>query len=110
MRLSRLAVTTASTLLAVSALTGCAQTPSAPSDSTFPTQTEVNQMLGATATFGQTLVGMTVEAAAKKATDAGYTVRIVEQDGQGFPITADLRYKRIDLHVVGNIVKGINAG
>ena len=48
--------------------------------------------------------GKTLEEATQYAKDGGYTVRIVEQDGQSFILTMDHRMDRINFRVRGGYV------
>jgi len=48
--------------------------------------------------------GKTLEEATQYAKDGGYTVRIVEQDGQSFILTMDYRMDRINFRVKAGYV------
>lgn len=48
--------------------------------------------------------GKTLEEATQYAKDGGYTVRIVEQDGQSFMLTMDVNQSRINFRVKNGYV------
>ena len=70
----------------------------------------VNDQLATTQKFAETLVGMKTADAQKKAEDAGYTFRIVEEDGVPKAVTADLQPKRVNATVEKGVVTAATAG
>jgi hypothetical protein len=54
--------------------------------------------------------GRTLEIATKKAEDDGFTIRIVEKDGQMFMLTMDFRADRINFRIRNNIVTAAYGG
>jgi hypothetical protein len=52
----------------------------------------------------EAVIGMTVEQATTWAADHHYTVRVVEIDGQGQPVTMDYRTDRINLVINNGVV------
>lgn len=60
--------------------------------------------------FGATLVGMNIDEAEKLAASRGFTVRIIERDGEYFMITMDYRTDRIDVKVANDIITEYSVG
>lgn len=60
--------------------------------------------------FADTLVGLPEDDATEAATRAGYTVRVVSRDGEGFAITMDYSPTRIDLDVDEGVVTAARVG
>ncbi|MFN8125728.1 MAG: hypothetical protein U0R64_04380 [Candidatus Nanopelagicales bacterium] len=56
------------------------------------------------------LIDMTEAEATAAAADAGMTVRVVERDGQQFPVTMDYSPTRINLTITGDRVTGATVG
>ncbi len=66
--------------------------------------------LAATTAEGQAYLGMTEAAASARASAQGHPVRVVERDFASLEVHQDLRYDRVDLHVVGGVVVRVTAG
>ncbi len=58
----------------------------------------------------EAVIGMTVDQATTWATDHNYTVRVVEVDGQGQPVTMDYRSDRINLVINNGVVTSAKMG
>jgi hypothetical protein len=56
------------------------------------------------------VVGMSEADAVKAITAAGYTSRVVERDGEKFPVTMDLQPHRINLTVTNSKVTKATVG
>ena len=55
-------------------------------------------------------IGLTINDASKKAESIGYTVRIVEEDGNSFMVTADFKSNRLNLRLSGGKIIGLYTG
>lgn len=55
-------------------------------------------------------VGKTFEDASELAKNCGFTVRVVEKDGNAFIVTADVKTDRINFRLKNNIVIGVQGG
>ena len=76
----------------------------------FAEKDETARALASTAVFGQTLIGQTVEQANINAQQAGYTLRVVSEDGVAKPATTDLVLNRINATVVDGVVTEVTSG
>lgn len=56
------------------------------------------------------LVGLTEDEAAKVASGAGWTVRVVSRDGEDFMVTADWQENRVNISVVDGKVTAVTVG
>lgn len=66
--------------------------------------------LAATTAFGRTLIGQTVEQANINAQQAGYTLRVISEDGVDKPATTDLVLTRVNATVVDGVITEVTAG
>ena len=57
----------------------------------------------------QTLVGTSLDAAEKRAADYACIVRVVERDGEAFPVTLDFSPGRINVVVEGDAVTQVQS-
>ncbi len=55
-------------------------------------------------------VGKSIDEAKKYATDGGFTIRIVEEDGKTFMLTADVKSDRLNFRVRGGYVTDVYGG
>ena len=100
----RTSLAVAGTLLTLAALlaacgNGDDGTPAA-SGTTSSSKTEEPTMTsGGVDQMAASVVGMSEDDAVKAIRDAGYTSRVVERDGEKFPVTMDLQPERINLTV-----------
>jgi heat shock protein HslJ len=81
---------------------------------TYATTTTVGAASGGGASdinaLAGTLVGMSVAEAEKATTDAGFTFRVVSEDGQPKPVTMDYREDRINAEVEDDEVVRVTIG
>lgn len=68
---------------------------------------EIPEQLGG---YAQKLVGYGEENAESCVSEAGFGWRIVERDGEFFPVTMDYRFDRINARIYGRIVTKISIG
>lgn len=67
----------------------------------------ISEQLGG---YAQKLVGYGEENAESCVSEAGFGWRVVERDGEFFPVTMDYRFDRINASVYGGIVTKISIG
>lgn len=60
--------------------------------------------------FGASLINKAVEDANSMANFAGYTIRVVERDGEKLLQTMDLKFNRINVRVKNNIIFDVSFG
>ncbi len=58
----------------------------------------------------QEYVGKTLEEATKYAEEGGFSVRIVEKDGQTYMLTMDLKPSRLNFRVNGGFITDVYGG
>ena len=63
-----------------------------------------------TRTFASTLVGMNINDAQALTAGTGFSLRIVQQDGEYFMVTMDYRTNRIDLVINNDIITEVSVG
>lgn len=56
------------------------------------------------------VIGLDEQAATDTATELGFEVRVVERDGESFPVTADYRVDRVNLVITDGVVTGASVG
>ena len=95
--------------------------PTAPAHEQTPLVTETPQgqtnweqqmkdAIAKTQAFGATLIGMNITDAEQLAQSSGFTLRIVERDGESFAITMDYRTDRVDVKVTNDIITEYSVG
>ena len=62
------------------------------------------EAIAKTRDFGATLIGMNITEAEQRAHTAGFTLRIVERDGESYAITYDYRNDRVNVKVTKDII------
>ena len=71
---------------------------------------QMKDAIAKTQAFGATLIGMNITEAEQRAHTAGFTLRIVERDGESFAITMDYRTDRVDVKVTNDIITEYSVG
>ncbi|WP_216641471.1 hypothetical protein [Rhodoluna limnophila] len=97
-------------------LTGCVIFVPYPVPSSVPGPTHTDppfnfdEVAAETLEFAKTLIGLEEQDAIRAIESRGYEYRVVERDGESFPVTLDYRPTRINLSIEGLIVVDVNVG
>lgn len=78
-------------------------------DSTWMEDSMASQ-IEKTRAFASTLVGLNIDEARALTAGTGFSLRIVQQDGEYFAITMDYRTDRIDLVINNDIITEVSVG
>ncbi len=71
---------------------------------------DLNDELAATTEKAKTLVGLTLGEANEWASAEGHQIRVVREDEQWYPVTMDLRPRRINVELEAGRVVATSAG
>ena len=84
--------------------------PSEPPQDQTDWEQQWQEAIAKTRDFGATLIGMNITEAEQRAQTAGFTLRIVERDGESFAITMDYRTDRVNVKVTKDIITEYSVG
>ena len=84
--------------------------PSEPPQDQTDWEQQWQEAIAKTRDFGATLIGMNITEAEQRAQAAGFTLRIVERDGESYAITMDYRTDRVDVKVTNDIITEYSVG
>ena len=81
-----------------------------PTEEPTSMQDSMRSQIEKTRAFASTLVGMNINDAQALTSGTGFSLRIVQQDGEYFMVTMDYRTNRIDLVINNDIITEVSVG
>ncbi len=81
-----------------------------PAEEPTPVEDTLQSQIEKTRAFASTLVGMNINDAQALTAGTGFSLRIVQQDGEYFMVTMDYRTNRIDLVINNDIITEVSVG